>query len=46
MDKTKEEGGNQVEYQDEDPRILDLYERELASRKLNSKMREFIGPRS
>jgi hypothetical protein len=46
MDKTQEEGGNQVEYQDEDPRILDLYEKELSTRKLNSKMREFVGPRS
>ncbi|MDA1036125.1 MAG: hypothetical protein O3B65_04500, partial [Chloroflexi bacterium] len=46
MDKTQKEGGNQVEYQDEDPKILDLYERELGKRNLNCKMREFIGPRS
>jgi hypothetical protein len=42
MDKTTKDGGNQIEYQDEDPRILDLYEDELAKRTLNSKMREFI----
>ncbi|MEK9659098.1 MAG: hypothetical protein VW450_04050 [Chloroflexota bacterium] len=42
MDKTTKDGGNQIEYQDEDPRILELYEDELAKRTLNSKMREFI----
>ena len=46
MDKTTKEGGNQVEYIDEDPNILDLYERELSKRGLSSKMREFVGPRS
>ena len=45
MDKTTKEGGNQVEYIDEDPRIISLYEDELAKRSLNSKMGEFVGPR-
>ena len=45
MDKTTKDGGNQVEYVDEDPAILALYEKELRSRNLNSKMGEFVGPR-
>ena len=45
MDKSSKEGGNQIEYQDEDPNVLDLYERQLSTRGLNSKMREFIGAR-
>ena len=45
MDKTTKDGGNQVEYVDEDPAILALYEKELSSRNLNSKMGEFVGPR-
>jgi tRNA(Ile2) C34 agmatinyltransferase TiaS len=43
MDKNKAEGGIQVEYEDEDPRILELYESELAKRGIQSRMREFIG---
>jgi len=30
MDKSVKDGGNQIEYQDEDPRILEMYERECA----------------
>ena len=45
MDKSTKDGGNQIEYHNEDPRVLDLYERELAGRGLNSKMREFVGTR-
>ena len=45
MDLSEKDGGRQVEYQDEDPRILQLYEGELAKRGLNSKMGEFVGAR-
>jgi hypothetical protein len=45
MDKTTEEGGNQVEYDNEDPNIIKLYERELDKRGLKSKMGEFVGAR-
>ncbi|HEY3116547.1 MAG TPA: hypothetical protein VGK54_07395 [Chloroflexota bacterium] len=45
MDKSREEGGRQVEYEDEDPRILGLYERELAEEGVQSRMREFVGAR-
>ena len=36
------EGGNQVEYEDEDPRILELYERECAQNGVTSRMRELV----
>jgi quercetin dioxygenase-like cupin family protein len=42
MDNSAKNGGMQIEYEDEDPRILELYENELAKRGLGSKMREFI----
>ena len=45
MDKSTKDGGNQIEYLDEDPRVLDLYEQELTQRGLNSRMREFVGAR-
>ena len=45
MDKSAAEGGNQIEYEHEDPTILALYEGELASRGLKSKMGEFVGAR-
>jgi quercetin dioxygenase-like cupin family protein len=43
MDKSVKEGGNQIEYEDEDPRVLDLYERECASHGVQSRMREIAG---
>jgi hypothetical protein len=46
MDKSVAEGGNQIEYQDEDPRILELYERECASNGVASRMREIAGSRA
>jgi quercetin dioxygenase-like cupin family protein len=46
MDRSKEDGGIQVEYEDEDPRIVELYERELAKRGIASRMREFLGARA
>jgi quercetin dioxygenase-like cupin family protein len=36
-------GGIQVEYEDEDPRILELFERECAAHGVQSRMREFLG---
>jgi hypothetical protein len=42
MDMSVKVGGNQIEYEDEDPRILELYERELAQRGVHSRMREII----
>ena len=39
MDKSVKEGGNQIEYEDEDPRIRDLYESECARNGVTSKMR-------
>ena len=43
MDLSAKEGGNQIEYEDEDPRILQLFEAELAKHGVQSRMREFIG---
>jgi hypothetical protein len=42
MDKSVKDGGNQVEYEDEDPRILELYERECARFGVQSRMREIV----
>lgn len=46
MDKSMSEGGIQVEYEDEDPRIIKLYETELAKRGVQSRMGDFVGARS
>jgi quercetin dioxygenase-like cupin family protein len=46
MDRSVKEGGNQVEYEDEDPRVLELYERECARNGVTSKMREVVAPRT
>jgi hypothetical protein len=42
MDVSVKEGGRQIEYEDEDPRILRMYEEELAKRGIPPKMREVI----
>lgn len=42
MDKSETEGGIQVEYEDEDPRIGALYERELAPLGIESRMRSIL----
>jgi quercetin dioxygenase-like cupin family protein len=46
MDVSQKQGGIQVEYEDEDPRILKLYERELAKRGVKSRMGEFVRARA
>jgi quercetin dioxygenase-like cupin family protein len=45
MDKSVKEGGNQIEYEDEDPRILDLYERECALNGVQARMRQIVASR-
>ena len=46
MDKSEKAGGMQIEYEDEDPRIHDLFETELGKRGLKSRMHEFIPGRA
>jgi quercetin dioxygenase-like cupin family protein len=46
MDMSVKDGGNQIEYQDEDPRILGLYEQECAKNGVTSRMHEFVGDRA
>jgi mannose-6-phosphate isomerase-like protein (cupin superfamily) len=41
-DKSIKEGGNQVEYEFEDPRVLEAYERECARHGVQSRMRALI----
>jgi hypothetical protein len=41
MDVSVKEGGRQIEYEDEDPRILRIFEDELAKQGVTSRMREF-----
>jgi hypothetical protein len=45
MDKSVKDGGNQIEYEDEDPRIVALYEQECARNNVSSRMREIVAPR-
>jgi len=42
MDVSVKEGGRQIEYEDEDPRIIRMYEEELRRSGVPSKMRELI----
>jgi gentisate 1,2-dioxygenase len=42
MDVSMKDGGIQIEYEDEDPRILELFERECAKAGSQSKMRDWI----
>lgn len=41
-DVSIKQGGIQIEYEDEDPRILDLFEKECAKRGNPSRMREYL----
>ena len=45
MDKSVKLGGNQIEYEDEDPRILELYEQECARQGVQARMREIVSSR-
>jgi oxalate decarboxylase/phosphoglucose isomerase-like protein (cupin superfamily) len=45
MDKSQDEGGNQVEYENEDPRIRVLYESELAEEGIESRMAAYAPAR-
>jgi hypothetical protein len=45
MDVSVKEGGRQIEFQDQDPRIHRLYEQELAKRGLASRMSEVLALR-
>jgi hypothetical protein len=42
MDVSVKDGGRQIEYEDEDPRIIRMYEEELRKNGVPSRMREFI----
>ncbi|MGH2451427.1 MAG: hypothetical protein ACRDGE_09200 [Candidatus Limnocylindria bacterium] len=45
MDVDVKEGGRQIEYEDEDPRVLAMYEDELRRRGIASKMRDLVPSR-
>ena len=42
MDVSVKEGGRQIEYEDEDPRIREIYEGELRKRGIPSRMHEVV----
>ena len=42
MDKSVKEGGIQIEYQDEDPDVLETFEAECAKSGGTSQMREYL----
>ena len=44
MDVSVKEGGRQIEYEDEDPRIRRIYEDELRKRGIRSRMDEVFAP--
>jgi quercetin dioxygenase-like cupin family protein len=46
MDKSTADGGNQFEYENEDPRIFDLYRQECAKNGVEPRMEEFLALRS
>jgi hypothetical protein len=42
MDKSVKDGGNQIEYEDEDPRVLELYELERSRNGVTSQMGQLV----
>ena len=42
MDKSTDDGGNQIEYENEDPRIFDLYRQECAKNGVEPQMQQFL----
>ena len=46
MDVSVKDGGRQIEYEDEDPRVLRLFEDQLRQNGVQSRMRELLAPRS
>lgn len=42
MDVSVKEGGRQIEYEDEDPRVREIYEQELRKRAIPSRMHEVV----
>src|SRR5207245_909754 len=46
MDQSDKNGGMQKEYEDEDPRIFELYTRELAKNGLTPDMEEWVGKKA
>ena len=42
MDVSVKEGGRQIEYEDEDPRIRRIYEEDLRKNGVPSRMKEFL----
>jgi len=41
VDRNLKEGGNQIEYEDEDPMIREMFEKELAKRGVQCQMPKF-----
>jgi mannose-6-phosphate isomerase-like protein (cupin superfamily) len=44
-DKSVKDGGRQIEYEDEDPRVLAMFDQELTRRGIESQMSKFVGVR-
>ena len=44
-DLSVKDGGRQIEYDDEDPRVLAMFEQELSRRGIESQMNSFVGAR-
>ena len=42
VDLDVKKGGDQIEYDDEDPMILEMFEKDLAKRGVQSQMRKFF----
>jgi hypothetical protein len=44
-DLSVKDGGRQIEYEDEGPCVLTMFEQELARRGIESRMKAFVGAR-